>query len=502
MDDRDANDNDGGDIARRTKEAGAPASRSLLKAVATGVIAACVCLAVLVGIGALLALAGLGSGLTQSDSARVIAISAVLALVASVAFGAWAGVRMHAPGKPVLAGGLIAGAVILAAVAVGGPFVSRIADFRSVAIALDLIDAPNVGTRPTEALHRLATQGTAGSGFEGESPMRVAQARLWKTVAYVICTVVAVVAAGVCGAVLGARRGSSQTARPVRKGAASALAVLALGMAALTVVLWQSLSGVYTALFDFDQSAGPDIGVSLSEVARHPEVMWGETVTISARVDQRLDEHTVILGNDKPIVGDRVLVVSGPELEDQVLLTQGSDAAIDEGDVVQVTGVVRPYDLNRLESRLGITLDANLLTGYRGSAVLVAEAIDVDVPIASEAGDKEFGIGSGGYDRGITIDDIAAQPEELAGLTVTVSDEVEEDLLTPHAFLLGDEGMLSISVTPRPELFVEATAYVTGEVRIFNLEEVRRITGLDLAEGFRAYNGRPVILVESLVVVA
>lgn len=230
--------------------------------------------------------------------------------------------------------------------------------------------------------------------------------------------------------------------------------------------------------------------------------MWGETVTISARVDKSLDSHGLILGNNKPIVGDRMLVVSQSELHDLVLLQTGPDVVLDRGDVVQVTGVVREYNPAELEASLGISLDEAALSGYGSQAVLVADAIDVDVPIASEAGDKEFTSGSSGYDFGITIDDILARPNEFLGMTVTVSDEVEEHLLTPHLFLLGDDALLCISATPHPELFVESTAYVTGEVRLFDLREIERRTGIDLDDAaLRDFSGQPVVLVHSLVVV-
>ncbi len=76
--------------------------------------------------------------------------------------------------------------------------------------------------------------------------------------------------------------------------------------------------------------------MSLSEVARHPDAMWGQTVTISTGVDQVLNPHAMILGNDKPIVGDKILVVGASELDDLVLLPQEPDVTLDEGDVLQV----------------------------------------------------------------------------------------------------------------------------------------------------------------------
>ncbi len=124
------------------------------------------------------------------------------------------------------------------------------------------------------------------------------------------------------------------------------------------------------------------------------------------------------------------------------------------------------------------------------------------MPIAVSAGDKEFAAGSAGYDRGVTTDDVVHDPAAYLGQTVTVSDEVEEHLLTPHAFLLGDRGLLAVSAQPHSELFVEATAYVTGEVRRFHLHQVEQDLGIDLDDGLlRPHEGEPVIVVHSLSLV-
>jgi hypothetical protein len=201
----------------------------------------------------------------------------------------------------------------------------------------------------------------------------------------------------------------------MRRGFAAGLAAVGSRTAILTLVVWPHVPPVYGALFDFDQSAGPEVGVSLSEVARHPEVMWGQTVTVSARVDQPLNPHAILLGNNKPIVGDSVLVVGESELGDLVLLPQQRDVEIEKGETLQVTGVVRQYGSAELEASLGVELDHDALSGYRSQAVLVAEAIDVDVPTAAAAGDQEFG-GSTGHDPGVTIDDVVTNPERYEDL--------------------------------------------------------------------------------------
>lgn len=473
------------------------------KGVLLGAVVAFLALVGQAAVGAALMWSGVMSDTIWSNGGRMIAIYAVLSMAVSLVLGSWFGIRRNPSRVPLLVGLSVAGVVLLSIIAVAAPLVAPIADFRSVAVALGVIDAPNVGTRPTEALHHLTTTGRDSSNTSEGGAVSIARGHVRKAIAYLAASAIALFIAAMLGAVLGSRSGTNppRNGSLTRKGAASGLVAVIIGVGALTVLLWSSIWPVTTALVDFDQSGGPEVGVSVSEVARHPSVMWGQTVTISAQVDQFLNPHAALIGNNKPLVGDKLLVVSKSELQDLVLVGKGPGAAIGDSDVVQVSGVVRPYEPDNLESSLGISLDPGALSGYGSNAMLVAESIDVDVPITSVAGDKEFGAGSAGYDLGVTIDDIFAQPREFVGLTVTVSDEVEEHLLTPHAFLLGDRALLAVSTTAHPELFVEATAYVTGEVRMFDYEEAERTTGLDLDERLRDYEGQPMILVESLRVV-
>ena len=436
------------------------------------------------------------------DRGPAAALPAVAGTVAAFALGGWvaakaANDRGRGAAYGVLAG---AGALLLVLVLVG-PSVARMADVRSFGIALGWVDAPDVGTRASAALDRLARAGREGGDPPDGNYLATAYARIaaaaWWAAGLLAALLGAAALAGAAGASLHARgRRGRHPAAP----AAGVVAAIAL-IAGLTAWLWPSIDATYDAVFDNDQSAGPELGVTLSEVARHPEAMWDETVTISGRVDRMLGPHAMLLGNDKPAVGDKVLVVGATPLADLVLLAEAGDA-LGEGKVAQVTGVVRPLDVAALASRLRVDLDAGALAAYHGRLVLVARAIDLDVPVAAAAGDKEFTAGSAGYDRGITTDDVVHHPDRYLGLTVTVSDEVEEHLLTPHAFLLGDRALLAVSAQPRPELFVEATAYVTGEVRRFDLGRIEAELGIDLDDDLlRPHEGEPVIVVRSVVLV-
>ncbi len=271
--------------------------------------------------------------------------------------------------------------------------------------------------------------------------------------------------------------------------------------AALTWWLFPSLWSVLRAVVDIDQSAGSDRGVNLTEVANHPEVMWGRTVTISARVADVLGPQAIVVGNDALFVGDELLVLGGTPLD--TLLLAPAARSIRDDDVVRVTGEVRRFHPAALASELGGGVDPARLRGYGGAAALIARSIELDPPAHPGPGDKEFASMTDGYDIGVTVYDITTHPQEHLGEMVVVSGEVEEHLLIPHAFLLGDQALLVVSAEPRPDLFVEATAYVTGEVRRFDLADIEAELGVDLPDDRLApFAGEPVVIARAVELVA
>lgn len=269
----------------------------------------------------------------------------------------------------------------------------------------------------------------------------------------------------------------------------------------LTWWLFPSLWSVLRAVVDIDQSGGSDRGVNLTEVANHPEVMWDRTVTVSGRVRDVLDPRTAMLGSDALFVGDALLVVGDTPLD---RLRERPDAgAIEPDRVLQVTGQVRPFDRAAAAVRLGGSAAVARLEAYGGRSMLVATSVVVDPPSHPGPGDKEFAATTDGFDVGVTVFDLIAHPEEHLGESVVVSGEIEEHLLTPHLFVLGDQRLLVVSAEPRPDLFVEATAYVAGDVRRFDVAEIEAELGLDLADARVApFAGKPVVVARSVELVA
>ena len=271
-----------------------------------------------------------------------------------------------------------------------------------------------------------------------------------------------------------------------------------LVIALLSYSWFPSLWALGWAVFDLDQSTGPETGVVLSEVASHPEVMWDRTVTVSADVHDLVNDQSMVIGTSSFLHfrTDTLLVLSSQPLAEL------ADAPLDEDHTVRVTGVVRRFEPAVLEKELGISLDDPAITSHGDKVVLVAEEVEVGLPGGAVPGDPEIS-GSAGYEIGVTVHDVARHTDEYLGETVTVSDEVEEGFLTDHAFWLGDEKLLVISAKPVPDVFVETTAYATGKVRRFDLREVEDITGIDLDDKrFQEFQGKPFILAESVHVLA
>ncbi|MBW3632298.1 MAG: hypothetical protein KY456_04630 [Chloroflexi bacterium] len=431
----------------------------------------------------------------MGDRTLAIVIWVVIDAIGAFGCAGWVAGRATRGRIPGALSGLLIGIVTLLVILglVTVPLL-RVVDLYSVGIELGIMAPPEGVSSLNESGDGLVEspqeQGTSGAG----DALRTAIAQTRAFASYAVAVLTALVGAAVLGGVAGGRTQSRPGLDPAT--AVVSLAVVMALMAVLTVWLWPSLRATALAAVDMDQSAGPDAGVNLTEVARHPQAMWGQTVTISGLVDHVLSPRAVLLGNDKPIVGDKVLVLGEELLADLVTDKKSRDEVILKGDVAQVTGEVRPLaDLEpgRIPSELA---------GYEGQAVVIARQINLDVPVAAANGDKEFTVGTDGPERGVTVNDVIDHTEQHLGQRVSVSAEVEEGLLTPHAFLLGDRGLLAVSAEPRPELFVEATAYVTGEVRRFGIAELEQELRIDLDDaGLRQYEGEPVIVVHAVEVV-
>jgi thiol:disulfide interchange protein len=122
------------------------------RVIAFGVVTTLISFAALGALAWLLTTSGIVPNLISTSGGRRLAVIAVLGLVISFAFGTWFAVRMSRARSSVLVGPAVAMIVLVTSIAVAFPFVGRIADFHSVAVALEIIDAPDVGTQVSDTL--------------------------------------------------------------------------------------------------------------------------------------------------------------------------------------------------------------------------------------------------------------------------------------------------------------------------------------------------------------
>jgi len=155
----------------------------------------------------------------------------------------------------------------------------------------------------------------------------------------------------------------------------------ATALVALVVIAFGAW--VVWALVD-DDSAGPDTGVTLNEIADEPGQHIGRTVTISGEVESV--EPDGLVGGDAS-VRPRAFAIGGDALGEQVLVVPSGGltaAGVDEGDIVQVTGTVRRFSAEEFQDDFDIDFGAGLFGDFEARPAIVAAAIDPTVPTGDE----------------------------------------------------------------------------------------------------------------------
>ncbi len=157
---------------------------------------------------------------------------------------------------------------------------------------------------------------------------------------------------------------------------------------------------------DDEQSAGPETGITLSRLASDPEALFGSKVVISGEIsdvvgqeDDAITAQTTaatgfVLGGDE----QRVLVV-GSRIPQLAALRADQDLA--QGDIVQVTGTVREFDLAALEEDLGADLADDEFGRSDGVPVLVASAVNLVPSTARQQGEQVA----------VSVDELADSPQ-------------------------------------------------------------------------------------------
>ena len=131
------------------------------------------------------------------------------------------------------------------------------------------------------------------------------------------------------------------------------LAIFGLVGAAGLFVLWQMLD---------DESAGPDVAVTVADIDENSDTYLGEEVTVSAEVISSLVPSRAFWIGDDDLGGPGVLVIA-PDVVD-----------VDEDAVVRVTGTVRNLESTELADELGLA--EGIFGPYEGENIIRAEEVD------------------------------------------------------------------------------------------------------------------------------
>ena len=124
---------------------------------------------------------------------------------------------------------------------------------------------------------------------------------------------------------------------------------------------------------------------AVEEVLESPAAVMGEGVTVSGEVDTLLTERALTIRDEGS--GDPLLVLVRP-----TAIMNGINPAgvlepvgqiVRSGDTVQIIGTVESFDREAMAEDLGMVLNEELFDAWDGSEVLIADQLDVSIPVES-----------------------------------------------------------------------------------------------------------------------
>ncbi len=180
--------------------------------------------------------------------------------------------------------------------------------------------------------------------------------------------------------------------------------------------------------------------VTTEEISSGAEGLIGETVSIRAEVEEKIDDTSFLLEDDQFFGGEDVLVINASG--EPFILVEGDDTE------VQVTGEVQQLVTAEFETEYGLDLDPELYAEYEDRPVIVAQSI----ALSPDPGD------------------ITANPEAYYNKRIAVAGEIE-DKLDDNTFtldeeeLFGGDDLLVVSMMASPQAQDGEKVTVTGVLR-------------------------------------
>ncbi len=254
------------------------------------------------------------------------------------------------------------------------------------------------------------------------------------------------------------------------------------------IILLLLLALILIPLFTGDDSTGPERGATVSNITDNPEEYIGETVTVSGEVEAAIGDRVFTIGGQEFLGGQSLLVVSANPLPTAAGRTPGD--AVLTNDIIQVTGPVRRFNVAEFEQAIGTALDDGLFTEFEGQPAVIARSVDL-TPRSGNAGTQSVPV---------TVSNLADNPEEYFGQTVTLSGPIT-NVVSPNAFIL-DGQVLAVgwgNAAPGDSPTQGNRVQATGIYRAFDLAEFEQDLGVDLQDDvFTDWGNRPALLIKQV----
>jgi hypothetical protein len=180
------------------------------------------------------------------------------------------------------------------------------------------------------------------------------------------------------------------------------------------------------------ETAEMDSPATIEDLTERPALHYGQRFAVAGEVEEMYDPQTFVIGGTDFF--DHELLVRSLEPLPVVDMRTAESPAV-EGDIVHVTGELRPYVRTEVESELDWTLDTELEIEHASKPVLIASSVlvsprDPDAKAMQGVARLEEPV------EDITLI-IAADPANLTGQTVQLGNMTVRSLVEGEGFWIG-----------------------------------------------------------------
>lgn len=184
---------------------------------------------------------------------------------------------------------------------------------------------------------------------------------------------------------------------------------------------------------------GERLAATTENISSNPENFIGQTVTVRGDVDEiDTSRDTFLMDDDRFLGGDGILVIN----------STGAPFGIPDADDmrVQVTGEVRQFRLDEMNSQFGFNLNPEVYSEYEDRPAIIAESMALSP----------------------TSDQVSDNPNYFFNRPVAMEGQMDE-MLAPNAFSFDGDNLLVINADQAQMVPEDQDIVVTGELRSFDM---------------------------------